>query len=104
MTIDYFPLCSHSENKIEVELDLSDYATKSSLKNETGADTSQFAKKDDLTNLKSKVFSKLDTDKLSELDADKLKPVSTDLSKLSDVVKNGVSKKKDYNAKIEYWI
>ena len=102
MSIDYFPLCSYSENKIEVELDLSDYATKSSLKNETGADTSQFAKKDE--NLKSKVFSKLDTDKLSELDPDKLKPVSTDLSKLSDVVKNGVSKKKDYNAKIEYWI
>ena len=30
-----------------------------------------------------------------------LKPVPTDLSKLSDVVKNDVVKKKDYNAKIK---
>ena len=65
MSIDYFPLCSYSENKIEVELDLSDYATKSSLKNETGADTSQFAKKDDLTNLKSYI-DKMDIDELEK--------------------------------------
>ena len=29
----YFPLYSHSKNKIEIELDLSNYATKSDLKN-----------------------------------------------------------------------
>ena len=44
---------------------------------------------------------KLDIDKLSELDADKLKLVPTDLSKLSDVVKNEVVKKKDYKANIK---
>ena len=41
----YFPLHSHSKNKIEVELDLSNYATKSNLKNVTVVDVSQFAKK-----------------------------------------------------------
>ena len=48
-------------------------------------DTSQFAKADDLANLKSEV-DKLDIDKLSDFDADKLKPVPIDLSKLSDVM------------------
>ena len=37
----------------KVELNLSNYATKADLKNATGADTSQFAKKVDLANLKS---------------------------------------------------
>ena len=41
----YFPLHSHSKNKIEVELDLSNYATKSNLKNVTVVDISQFAKR-----------------------------------------------------------
>ena len=43
----YFPPYSHNNDKIEIELDLSDYATKSNLKNATGVDTLQFAKKDD---------------------------------------------------------
>ena len=34
-----------SKNKIEVELDLSNYVTKSDLKNASGVDTSDFAKK-----------------------------------------------------------
>ena len=46
-------------------------------------DTSSFALKTNLANLKSEV--------------DKLKPITTDLSKLSDVVKNDVVKKTDYN-------
>ena len=70
---------------------MSNYTTKSDLKNAAGVDTSQFTKKDDLANLKSEV-GQLETDKLSELDADKLKNVSTDLSKLRDVVKNDVVK------------
>ena len=37
------------------ELDLSNYATRADLKTATGADTSKFAKKVDLTNLKSNV-------------------------------------------------
>ena len=44
----YFPEPhNHSTNKIEVELDLENYATKSNLKNVTGVDTSKFAKKTD---------------------------------------------------------
>ena len=38
---------------MEVELDLSNYATKTDLKNETGIDTPSFAKKIDLASLKS---------------------------------------------------
>ena len=76
----YFPPYSYSKNKIEVELDFSNYATKSDLKNATGADTLQFFKKDDLANLKSEV-DKLDIDKLAELDADKLKLVHVNLKK-----------------------
>ena len=49
--------------RVKVELDLSNYATKADLKNATGVDTSKFAKKVDLANLKSNV-DKLDIDKL----------------------------------------
>ena len=53
---------------MKVKLDLSNYATKMDLKNATGIDTSSFAKKFDLANLKSN---------LDKLDVDKLKNVST---------------------------
>ena len=100
--------------KVKYQLDLSNYATKTDLKNATGIDTSSFAKKVDLANLKSNV-DKLDIDKLKnvptnlsnlkskvdKLDVDKLVPVPVDLSKLSDVVKNDVIKKDVYNAKIK---
>ena len=45
----------------KVELDLSYYATKTDLKNAVGVDTSTFAKKVDLVNLKSEI-DKLDID------------------------------------------
>ena len=48
---------------MKVELDLPNYATKADLKNATGVDTSDFAKKTDLANLKSAV-DKLDIGKL----------------------------------------
>ena len=35
----------NNKNKIEIELDSSNYATKSDLKSATGVNTSQFAKK-----------------------------------------------------------
>ena len=64
-------------------------------------DTSEFAKKDDLVNLKSEV-DKLYIDKLSELDADKLKPVPVDLKKKkSNVVDKKVVEKDLYSAKIK---
>ena len=59
----YFPPYCHSKNKIEV---LSNYATKCDLKNKTSVDTFQFAKNDDLANLKSQV-DELDIDKLAKL-------------------------------------
>ena len=60
------------------------YATKTDLKNVTQVDTSNFALKTNLASLKTEV---------DKLDIDKLVPVPVDLSKLSDVVKNGVVKK-----------
>ena len=70
---------------------MSNYATKTDLKCATGIDTSSFAKKVDLSNLKSNV-DKLDIDKLKnapndfrnlkrkidKLDVDKLLPVPVD--------------------------
>ena len=99
---------------VKVELDLSNYATKTDVKNETGIDTSSFAKKFDLPNLKSNVdkldlhelknvptnWSNLKT-KVDKLDVIKLVPVPVDLSKLCDLVKNDVVKKHVYNAKIK---
>ena len=40
----YFPEPHTNKSKIEVELDLSNYAIKSDLRNVTGVDTSHFAK------------------------------------------------------------
>ena len=85
---------------MKVELDLSNYATKTDLKNATGIDTSSFTKKDDLASLKSNV-DKLCIDKLrnfkskvDKLDVDKLLLVPFDLSKFSYVVKNDVYNEK----------
>ena len=71
-----------------MELDLSNYATKKDLKDITHVDTSSFASKTNLANLKSEV---------DKTETDKLKTVPDDLSKLSNVVKNDVVKKTDYN-------
>ena len=68
---------------INVKVDLSNYATKTDLKNVTLADTSTFALKTNLASLKAEV---------DKLDIDKLAPVPVDLSKLNDVVKNVVKK------------
>ena len=63
---------------INVKVGLSNYATKTDIKNISHVDTSKFALKANLDNLKTNV---------DKLDIDKLVPVSVDLSKLSDVVK-----------------
>ena len=76
---------------INVKVDLSSYATKTDIKNISRVDTSSFTLKTNLANLETEV---------DKLDTDKLVPVLVDLSKLSDVVKNDVIKKTDYNAKI----
>ena len=108
---EYFPEPKSSGGRVKVELDLSNYATKADLKNATGVDTSKFAKKIDLANLKSNV-DKLDIDKLknvpSNLSILKIKVDKSDVGKLvpvpvdiSNVVKNDVVKKDVYNAKIK---
>ena len=69
---------------INVKVDLSNYATKTDIKNISHVDTSSFALKTNLANLKTE---------FDKLDIDKLVPIPADLSKLSDVVKNDIVKK-----------
>ena len=73
---------------INVKTDLSNYATKADIQNISHVDISSFELKTKLANLKSEV---------DKLDIDKLVPDPTDLSKLSNVVKNDVVKKADYS-------
>ena len=81
----YFPKPFRSfGGNINVKVDLSNYATKTDLKNVTQVDTSIFALKTNLASLKAEV---------NKLDVNKLAPVPVDLSKLSDVVKNDAVKK-----------
>ena len=69
---------------MEVELGLSNNATKADLKKATGVDTSDFAREADLASLK------LDVDKL---DIDNLRTVPVNLRMLSNAANNDVVKK-----------
>ena len=62
---------------MNVEVNVSNYATKSDLKNVAVADTSKFAKKVDLANFKSNV---------DKLDIDQLKNIPINLSNLKSKV------------------
>ena len=85
----YFPKRFRSFGEIiSDKVDLSNYTTKTDLKNIAHVYTSSFALKTNLASLKSKI---------DKLDIDKLAPVSVDLSKLSDVVKNDVVKRAVYD-------
>ena len=86
----YFPkpFNSHFGDSIKFKTDPSNYATKTDIKNISHVDTSSFALKTNLANLKTEV---------DKLDIDKLVPIPVDLSKLSDVVKNDIVKKDVYN-------
>ena len=78
----YFPKPFRSFGRnINVKVDLSNYATKTDLKNVTHVDFSSFALKINLASLKTEV---------DKLNIDKLAPVPADLSKLNDVVKKAV--------------
>ena len=80
----YFPKTFKSfGGNINVKVDLSNYVTKTDLKNVTHVDTSSFALKTNLASLKTEV---------DKLDIDKLAPVPVDLSKLIDAVQNDVAK------------
>ena len=87
----YYPRYKSSSNNVKVELDLTNYATNTDLKNITHVDVSSYASKTKLAALKTE---------LDKIDVDKLKTTPTDLAKLSNVVKNDVVKKTDYNAKV----
>ena len=81
----FFPKSFKSFRRdINVKVDLSNYATKSGIKNISLVDLSGCGLKTNLANLKTEV---------DKLDIGKLVPVPTDLSKLSNVVKNDVVKK-----------
>ena len=80
----YYPQYKSSSNNIKVELDLTNYATKTDLKNITHVDVSSFASKTNLAALKTEV---------DKIDADKLKTVPVDLAKLTNVVENDLVKK-----------
>ena len=84
----YFPPYRSSGRNIKVELDLSSYATKTDLKNVTHIYVSSFASKAILAGLKTEV---------DKIDVDKLKTVVVDLPNISNVVKNDVVKKTEYN-------
>ena len=66
---------------------MSNYATKTDIKNISHVDTSSFALKSNLASLKTEV---------DKLDINKLVPVPVDLSKLNDV-KNDAAKKTIYD-------
>ena len=85
----YYPSYKSFSNNIIVELDLTNYATKTDLKNITHTDVSSFASKTNLAALKTKV---------DKIDVDKLKTVPDDLAKWSNAVKNEVVKKTDFSA------
>ena len=86
----YFPkpFNSHFGENIKVKIDMSNYATKTDIKNISHVDTSSFALKTNLANLKTDVH---------QLDIDIFAPVPVDLTNLSDEVKNDVLKKTAYD-------
>ena len=77
---------------INVKINLSNYATKTDLKNVTHVDVSSFALKSNSAILKTEV---------DKLDIGKLVSAPNDLAKLSNVVKNGVVKKTVYIKLVE---
>ena len=84
----FFP--KHDEpsgGDINIKADLSNYATKTDLKNVSHVDFSSFALKSNLASLKTGV---------DKLDINKLTPAPNDLAKLNNVAKNDVVKKTEY--------
>ena len=90
MSSQHFSPYENYSNNFKVELDLSNYPTKTDLKNITHTDVSSFASKTNLAALKTEV---------DKIDVDKLKTVPDDLAKLINVVKNETVKKTDFMIK-----
>ena len=87
----HFPPYENSTKNVKSEIDLANYPTKDAVKNITHVDVSSYASKTNLAALKTEV---------DKIDTDKLKSVPDNLAKLSNVVKNDVVKKADYNTKV----
>ena len=87
----YYPPYKSSSNNVKVELDLTNYATKTDLKNTTHVDVSSFASKTNLAALKTEV---------DKIDVDKLKTAPVHLAKLTKAVGNDLVKKTVYNTKV----
>ena len=87
----YYPPYKSSSQNVKVELDLTNYATKTDLNNITHVDTSSFASKTNLAALKSEV---------DKIDVDELKTAPVDLAKLTNAVENDLVKKTVYNTKV----
>ena len=87
----YYPPYKSSSSNVKVELDLTNYATKTDLKNITHVDASSFASKTNLAALKTEV---------DKIDVDKLKTAPVDLAKLTNAVENNFVKKTDYNTNV----
>ena len=77
----YYSPYKSSSNNVKVELDLTNYATKTDLKNIAHVDVSSFASKTNLAALKTEV---------DKMDTDKLKTAPTDLAKLTNAIENDV--------------
>ena len=73
---------------INVKVDISNYGTKTDLKNVSHMDVSSFALKSNLVSLKTEV---------DKIDITKLTTVPTDLAKLTNAVKKDVVRKTEYN-------
>ena len=87
--IKYFPTRYKRFNRgTNTKVDLSNYVTKTELKNISHIDVSSFALKSNLAGLNIEV---------DKIDADILKTVPVYQAKLSNVVKNNVVKKTEYN-------
>ena len=87
----YYPPYKSSSNNVKVELDLTNYATKTDLKNITHVDVSNFASKTNLAAVKNE---------LDKLDVDKLKTTPVDLAKLTNAVEHDLVTKTVYNTKV----
>ena len=86
----YYPPHKSSSSNVKVKLDLTNYATKTDLKNITHVDVSSFASKTNLAALKTEV---------DKIDVDKLKTKPVDLAKLTNAVKSDLVKKTVYKTK-----
>ena len=81
----YYPPYKSSSSNIKVESNLTNYATKTDLKNITHTDVSSFASKTNLAALKSEV-DKIDTDKLKTVPDVKKTKFSEDTNALDDKI------------------